>query len=53
MSSTLLLSGLVNLEPRDAAEAGADAYLPKPFSPLQLLSTIERLLAERALDERA
>jgi cyclic di-GMP phosphodiesterase len=39
----VLLSGLVELEPRDAAEAGADAYLPKPFSPLQLLGLVERL----------
>lgn len=27
-------------------EAGADEYLVKPFSPLQLIETIERLLAE-------
>ena len=39
----VLLSGLVDLAPRDAAEAGADAYLPKPFSPLQLLGLVERL----------
>ena len=39
----VLLSGLVDLAARDAAEAGADAYLPKPFSPLQLLGLVERL----------
>jgi ribonuclease P protein subunit RPR2 len=39
----VLLSGLVDLEPRDAVAAGADAYLPKPFSPLQLLGLVERL----------
>jgi response regulator RpfG family c-di-GMP phosphodiesterase len=39
----VLLSGLVDLEPRVAADAGADAYLPKPFSPLQLLGLVERL----------
>jgi CheY-like chemotaxis protein len=39
----VLLSGLVDLEPRIAADAGADAYLPKPFSPLQLLGLVERL----------
>ena len=39
----VLLSGLVDLAPREASEAGADAYLPKPFSPLQLLGLVERL----------
>ena len=39
----VLLSGLVDLAPDDAADAGADAYLPKPFSPLQLLGLVERL----------
>jgi ribonuclease P protein subunit RPR2 len=39
----VLLSGLVDLAPQDASEAGADAYLPKPFSPLQLLGLVERL----------
>jgi response regulator RpfG family c-di-GMP phosphodiesterase len=39
----VLLSGLVDLAPRHAADAGADAYLPKPFSPLQLLGIVERL----------
>ncbi|MBI1356115.1 MAG: response regulator [Acidobacteria bacterium] len=31
----------------EGAAAGADAYLVKPFSPLHLLETIEKLLAER------
>jgi response regulator RpfG family c-di-GMP phosphodiesterase len=39
----VLLSGLVELGPGVAAEAGADAYLPKPFSPLHLLGLVERL----------
>jgi ribonuclease P protein subunit RPR2 len=39
----VLLSGLVDLAANDAADAGADAYLPKPFSPLQLLGLVERL----------
>jgi DNA-binding response OmpR family regulator len=39
---------------RDQAESlGADVFVTKPFSPLQLLATIERLLPERPLDERA
>jgi len=38
---------------KQAESLGADVFVTKPFSPLQLLSTIERLLAERALDERA
>jgi cyclic di-GMP phosphodiesterase len=54
----VLLSGLVDLAAGDAADAGADAYLPKPFSPLQLLGLVERLagglgtyaLAEAPLD---
>ena len=41
-------------EQRDLAESlGADAFLTKPFSPLQLLETVERLLAERAADQGA
>jgi CheY-like chemotaxis protein len=36
---------VLTADPRAAAEAGdADAFLTKPFSPLQLLSEIERLL---------
>lgn len=29
-------------------EVGGDAYLSKPFSPLDLIETIDRLLAERS-----
>lgn len=39
---------------RELAETlGVDAYLTKPFSPLQLLDTIERLLPDRSADEPA
>jgi DNA-binding response OmpR family regulator len=37
---------------RSLAEAlKVDVFLTKPFSPLELLETIERLLAEHSLDE--
>ena len=39
----VVLSGSADLGPREAAAAGADAFLPKPFSPLQLLAIIERV----------
>ena len=39
----VLLTGLAELTEREAEEAGANALLRKPFSPLELLSTIERL----------
>jgi two-component system, OmpR family, phosphate regulon response regulator PhoB len=39
---------------RELAETlGVDAFLTKPFSPLQLLDTIERLLPDRGADEPA
>jgi CheY-like chemotaxis protein len=39
---------------RELAESiGADAFLNKPFSPLELLSLIERLLADRPPDDLA
>jgi two-component system phosphate regulon response regulator PhoB len=39
---------------RELAESlGVDAFLTKPFSPLQLLDTIERLLPDRGADEPA
>jgi ribonuclease P protein subunit RPR2 len=41
--AVVLLSGSLDLAPAQTAEVGADAYLPKPFSPLQLLAVVERL----------
>lgn len=38
---------------KQAESLGADVFITKPFSPLQLLATIERLLPDRAVDERA
>ncbi len=39
---------------RELADSiGADAFLNKPFSPLELLSLIERLLADRPRDDLA
>ncbi len=37
----------------EAIAAGADAYLFKPFSPLELLRTIHGVLLERELRDRA
>lgn len=43
----LILTGAHDLEPRRRAEQlGADAFLTKPFSPLELLQAIDRLLGE-------
>jgi response regulator RpfG family c-di-GMP phosphodiesterase len=39
----VILSGSLESMKRDAAEAGADAALQKPFSPLELLGVVERL----------
>src|SRR5215210_7458795 len=39
----VLLSGSPDVEARRSSASGADAYLPKPFSPLQLLGVVERL----------
>lgn len=47
----VLTAELAN-EQRELAESlGADAFLTKPFSPLQLLEIVERLLAQRAANE--
>ncbi len=46
----------VESDPRQremAKSLGADVFLTKPFSPLHLLGTVERVLADRALNERA
>ena len=41
----VLLTARGHIKDRDAGQqAGADEYLIKPFSPLQLIETIERLL---------
>ncbi|HZQ03914.1 MAG TPA: HD domain-containing phosphohydrolase [Gaiellaceae bacterium] len=39
----VLLTGSPELAPRLVADAGADAFVTKPFSPLQLLGVVERL----------
>jgi ribonuclease P protein subunit RPR2 len=39
----VLLSGSIDLASRQAAEAGADAYMAKPFSPLYLVELVEEL----------
>jgi putative nucleotidyltransferase with HDIG domain len=43
----VLLTGLDDVE-REAAAVGADAYLSKPFRPLELLSVVERVAAGQA-----
>ncbi len=43
----VLLTARGQVKDRDAGQhAGADDYLIKPFSPLQLIETIERLMPE-------
>lgn len=39
----VLLTGSDDWDAESAQEAGADAYMRKPFSPLELLSVVERL----------
>jgi response regulator RpfG family c-di-GMP phosphodiesterase len=39
----VLLTGSNGTKPEVAAEVGADAFLSKPFSPLELLAVVERL----------
>ena len=36
----------------EALALGADLFFAKPFSPLQLLATVDRFLSERPLDQR-
>ena len=40
----VLLSGSRELASRESAEAGADAYLPKPFKAQDLVAQVEQLL---------
>lgn len=50
----IMLTAERNAAPREVSERlGADAFLTKPFSPLELLATVERLLADRTIDESA
>jgi CheY-like chemotaxis protein len=50
----IVLTGDLRPSQRELAESiGADAFLNKPFSPLALLSEIERLLADRPRDDLA
>ena len=44
----IMLTARAQAPDRDAAvEAGASRFLPKPFSPLELASTVEELLGAR------
>jgi CheY-like chemotaxis protein len=46
-TKVILLTARGQLRDREAGkQAGADEYLVKPFSPLQLIDTLERLAAE-------
>jgi len=45
----VLLSGAHRLDAHGRAAAGADASLPKPFSPLQLLAIVEQLAGGSAV----
>jgi response regulator RpfG family c-di-GMP phosphodiesterase len=42
-TKVVLLTGSGSSTREDGAEAGADAFLAKPFSPLELLAVVERL----------
>jgi len=45
----VMLSARTQLSDRElAVEAGADRYLPKPFSPLELAQVVEQLLKQTA-----
>ena len=43
LASTGVLIVSTNAAAGDAARAGADAFLPKPFSPLRLLAAVDEL----------
>jgi DNA-binding response OmpR family regulator len=48
----IVLTAEPEADVRSLAESlGADVYMAKPFSPLQLLAAVEKLLPERPLDE--
>ena len=52
----VMLTALARERDREAGErAGADAYLPKPFSPIELIRTVTGLLtdAKKALEPAA
>ncbi len=44
--AVVLLSGADDASEAAAREAGADAFLPKPFSPLALANLVDELLEE-------
>jgi DNA-binding response OmpR family regulator len=48
----IVLTSEIQEHHRALAESlGVDAFLTKPFSPMELLGTVERLLAERPFDQ--
>ena len=50
--TVIVLTAEPEAKVRTLAESlGADVFVAKPFSPLQLLGSVERLLPERPLDE--
>lgn len=54
LSSTLVVLITARGQPVDmvaGASAGCDGYLTKPFSPLELIDTVERLMESRGRDQ--